>query len=280
MSDVSPPDRPSDHTAPPPPPPTPHPGGASTPPPPPPPGLTPPPGYVGYQGAPTPTGEVKRVGGLATAGIVIVPIVALATLLQAVFSAGAVSDADSFLAGELTDDEFQDSIVVLGSVGALASVATVAAGIVTVIWMFRMAKNIRAVGRSTTWSPLFAIFGWFLPPLVLYVIPFLMLREIWKASEPGASDGSDGWRKTRDNPLLVVWFVAFGLLPAVLFVAEVSSLATSGLAGGALETQAEALQDFGLVQWFGAILSVVAAAVWVPFVRQLTRRHTELTGER
>ena len=34
-------------------------------PPPPPPGLTPPPGYVAYQNAPTPTGQLKRVGGLA-----------------------------------------------------------------------------------------------------------------------------------------------------------------------------------------------------------------------
>jgi len=223
---------------------------------------------------------VKRVRGLATAGMILVPIVAAATLLQAVFSAGATGDAESFLAGELTDDEFQDSILVLGSVGALASVATVAAGVITVIWMFRIAKNVRAVGRATTWSPLFAIFGWFLPPLVLYVIPFLMLRELWKASEPGVVDGTDTWRRTRDNPLLVVWFVAFGLLPAVLFVAEVSSLATGGLGGGALEAQAETLEDFGLVQWFGAILSVLAAAVWVPFVRQLTGRHTELTGER
>lgn len=277
MSDAPAPGSPSNGQPPATPPPPPPPGGT---PPPPPPGLTPPPGYVGYQGSPSPSGEVKRVRGLATAGVIIVPIVAVATFLQAVLSAGVADDAESFLAGELTDDEFQDSILALGSVGALASLATVAAGIVTIIWMFRMAKNVRLFSRATTWSPLFAVFGWFLPPLVLYVIPFLMLRELWKASVPTAVDGSDAWKRTRDTPLLWVWFIAFGVLPAVLLAAEVGSLATGNLTGGALETQAETLADFGLVQWIGALLSVVAAAVWVPFVRQLTGRHAELTGER
>ena len=49
--------------------------------------------------------------------------------------------------------------------------------------MYRIATNVRAFQRQTTWSPLFAIFGWMLPPFVLYVIPFLMLRELWKASD-------------------------------------------------------------------------------------------------
>jgi hypothetical protein len=221
---------------------------------------------------------VRRVGGLAKAGTILVPIVAAVTVLQTVLSAGVVDDAEAYLAGDTTDDEFQDAVVALSSVGLLASLATLAAGVVTIIWMYRIATNVRTFGRRTTWNPLFAVFGWFLPPLVLYVIPFLVLRELWKASDADAGD--DDWRSTGDTVLLWIWFVVFGLLPSVLFVLEIGSVATSGIGGGALESQAEALDDFGAVQTLAAILSVLAAATWVPFVRRLTDRHTALTGER
>ena len=52
------------------------------------------------------------------------------------------------------------------------------------IWMYRMAANHRALQRNGTWAPGWAIGGWFLPPGGLYIIPFLMFRELWKASDP------------------------------------------------------------------------------------------------
>ena len=179
----------------------------------------------------------------------------------------------------MTDDEFRDAIAAVGAIGSLTTLATLAAMIVTVIWMYRIAGNVRALGRRTTWSPLFSIFGWVLPPF-LYLIPFLVLRELWKASEPADDTVADTWKQTRDSPLLWAWLVAFGLLPALLLVVEVSSLASSSFGQGALDSQAEALDDFGVVQWLSALLTVVAAAVWFPFVRQLTARHRQLTHER
>lgn len=223
-------------------------------------------------------GVVRRVGGISKAVMVLPALVAAVTVVQAFVSSGVTDDASAYLAGDLTDDEFRDAIVAVGAVGGLVTMLTLAAMIVTVIWMFRIASNVRAFGRRTTWSPLFSIFGWVLPPF-LYIIPFLVLRELWKASEPTRADGSDTWKQERDNSLLWGWLVTFGLLPAVLFLVEVSSLATTSFGGAALDSQAETLQDFGIVQWFGALLSVVAAAVWIPFVRQLTARHRQLTNE-
>ena len=53
------------------------------------------------------------------------------------------------------------------------------------IWMFKMAKNVRALGRQgLRYAPGWAIGGWFVPPCVLYVVPWLMFRELWKASDP------------------------------------------------------------------------------------------------
>lgn len=253
----------------------------ATPPPPPPPpgGLTPPPGYVAYEGHPTPTAGVRRVGGLAIPIVVSVSIAAITGLLAAFLSSSIATDASDFLAGSISQSEFEDSLVPLNSVQLLGSVATLATGVLTIVWAYRIARNVRAFGRVTTWSPLFAVFGWFLPPLVLYIVPFLVLRELWKASEPAAVDGTDSWKHTPDNPVLWAWFVLFGLIPALLFAVQIGSFASSGLPAGDIESVAESLDDFGAIGWVTAVLNVGAAVTWISFVRQLTRRHKQLTNE-
>ena len=241
--------------------------------------MTPPPGYAAYDGHPTPAAPTRRIGGLVIPIVVSVSIVAIGTLIAAFLSAGVATDAADFLAGSLEESEFEDALVPLNSVQLLVSVATLATGVLTIVWMFRIANNVRAFGRATTWSPLFAIFGWFLPPLILYVIPFLVLRELWKASEPTVVDGTDDWKRSPDNPLLWVWFVLFGLVPAVLFAVQIGSFAAGGIPTGDLESVAESLDEFGAIGWLTAVLNVAAAIVWVRIVRQLTQRHKRLTNE-
>ncbi len=221
----------------------------------------------------------RRVGGFAIPIVVSTAIVGVGTLIAAFLSAGVTTDAADFLAGSIEQSEFEDALMPLNSIQLLVSVATLATGILTVIWMFRMASNVRAFGRATTWAPLFAIFGWFLPPLILYIIPFLVLRELWKASEPDVVDGTDSWKRTPDNPLLWVWFILFGILPAVLFAVQVGSFATGGVPTGDIESVAEGLDEFGAVGWLTAVLTAAAAVVWIQVVRQLTQRHKRLTNE-
>ena len=234
---------------------------------------------MAYDGHPTPTSGIRRVGGLAIPIIVSVSIAALTGLIAAIVSSSIATDASDFLAGSISQSEFEDALVPLNSLQLLGSVATLATGVFTIVWAFRVAQNVRAFGRATTWSPLFAIFGWFLPPLVLYVIPFLVLRELWKASEPTAVDGTDSWKRSPDNRVLWVWFLLFGLVPAVLFAVQIGSFASSGLPTGDIESVAESLDDFGALGWLTAFLNLGAAAAWVTFVRQLTRRHKQLTSE-
>ena len=88
--------------------------------------------------------------------------------------------------------------------------------VVTVIWMYRIATNVRAFQRDTLWSPLFAIFGWMLPPFVLYIIPFLVLRELWKASDPTDVNDTESWRGSADNPFIWAWLVLYGIAPIFL----------------------------------------------------------------
>ena len=102
------------------------------------------------------------------------------------------------------------------AVQLIVGLATLATFVVTIMWMYRIATNVRAFQRQTTWSPLFAIFGWMLPPFVLYVIPFLMLRELWKASDASNPEDPESWRSSKDTPLVWAWFVLYGIAPVVL----------------------------------------------------------------
>lgn len=233
---------------------------------------------MAYDSNPAPLSALKRVGSLSRTIVVLTSIVAVATVIATLLSVGVAGEASDFLSGELTDEEFQDSLAPLSAVQSIAGVATLATGIVTMIWMYRMAGNLRTFGRRTTWSPLFSIFGWFLPPFFLYVIPFLVLREQWKGSDP-VVDETDAWKANGDNRALWGWFAFYGLLPLVLFVAQIGSVASGGLGTGDVETVAESLDQVGALTFLSAVSVVGAAVCWIMFVRQLTRRHVALTNE-
>ena len=223
---------------------------------------------------------MARVTGLAKAIVVLTTIVAIATVVTTVLTLGLAGDASDFLAGETSEDDFRDALGPLSSVQALAGVATAATGILTIIWMYRIARNVRAFGRQTTWHPLFSIFGWFLPPFFLYVIPLLILREHWKASDPATDDGTESWKRSPDNPILWGWFVFYGLAPFVFFLAQIGSVAGTGVGTGDIESVAESLDDIGGLAIVSAVSVVGAAVCWILVVRQLTQRHAALTNER
>lgn len=249
--------------------------------------MAPPPGYVAYGSAPTPTVNVRRVKGLSVAIMIVVGIAGLGGLLNAFLTAGLRSNAEDLLAGRISDTEFNDQLVSSSAFSALAGVATIAAMVLVMIWMYRIASNLRAFGMNTTWHPLFAIFGWFLPPAVLYIIPMLMLREQWSKSTTSAVPGQAANPRTdagnggkSENPVLFVWWLAFGIWPLIaLFLSADSMFGNFG------DTSAEAvaenlLDTSSALTIIGSVIGLLAAAAWILFVRQLTARHQTLTGER
>ncbi len=241
---------------------------------------TPPPGYVAYGSSPTPLTSLRRVRGLSVALMSLTAVAAIATVVSTILTAAVAEDARKFLDGELSDDEFQSAIGPVNAVQLITGLATMAAFVVTVIWMYRIATNVRAYQRDTMWSPLFSIFGWMLPPFVLYIIPFLVLRELWKASDPTDVNDTESWRGTADNPFIWAWLVLYGIAPIFLLVFSVGSFLDGGLASGSLESLAESLDEFGVFAVVSAAVTVAAAVVWIILVRQLTARHVRLTSER
>jgi hypothetical protein len=243
--------------------------------------MAPPPGYVAYGSAPTPTQKVSRINGLATAITVVVAIAGLGGLLNGFLQSGLRSDAEDLLAGRISDSDFNEQLVSSSAFSALSGVATIAAMVLVMIWMYRISANLRAFGITTTWHPLFAVFGWFLPPVVLYVIPFLMLREQWTKSTPSAAAAHSGSPPdtTSENSLLWVWWVAFGIWPLIALFLSAGSLVGSFGDTGA-EAVAESLLDTNqTVTIIGSFVGLVAAVAWILFVRQLTARHRTLTSE-
>ena len=254
--------------------------------PPPPPGnMAPPPGYVAYGSAPTPNQRVRRIKGLSVAITIVVGIAGIGGLLNAVLTSGLRSDAEDLLAGRMSDSEFNDQLVSSSAFSALAGVATIATMVLVMIWMYRITTNLRAFGMNTTWHPLFAVFGWFLPPAVLYIIPLLMLREQWSKSTATAIPAQAGNPVPGDspkseNPVLWVWWLAFGIWPLIALF-----LSPSSLFGNFGDTSSEAIAENLLdtssaFTVIGSVIGLIAAATWIVFVRQLTARHQTLTGER
>lgn len=231
------------------------------------------------EGSPTPTSGWRRIGGLATAIVVSTIVAGIGGLVAAFVSASASTDAEAFLGDNMTEAAFEDVLAPINSLQLLVTVATLTTAALTIIWMYRIATNVRAAGRSTTWHPTFTIFGWLLPPGVLYVIPFLVLRELWKASDPDTQGSDDGWRRSPDNPVLWLWFVLFGLVTAVLFAVQLASGDLASITAPDLTSVAEGLVDVGALTWLSPLVTLAAAGAWVAFVRQLTDRHRRLTNE-
>jgi uncharacterized membrane protein len=235
--------------------------------------MTPPPGYVAYGGANQGAyANFQRVGGLAK-WLGVLMIVLVPVQIWIAFNSLSVRDkAEDYLARRITEDDFKDKITTSAGISLLSGAVLIAAAVLTMIWMFRIAKNLQAMNRVATWKPGWAIGGWFVPPLVLYVVPFLMFRDLWKASDP---DSGHDWRTNRVAPIINVWWVLFGIAPVIFFSATIATFTVSQ----STDTQAKDLVDRFNVGIASSVVQILAAISFLLLVRQLTARHQQVTSE-
>ena len=243
-------------------------------PPPPPP---PPTGLIANQAFATSfsPAPAQRIGGLATAASIMSAVSALELVLTAVLQGTSRADASAYLNGELSDSEFISAVTPYALLTFVQSVSVLATVVLVILWMYRIAANLRRLGRSGTWGPGWAIGGWFLPPM-LYIIPLLMFRELWHGSDPSAPrDGN--WRSKRFPPILIVWFALYSVAPLVLLFSTGDQSLTS--IGGAERELAEHIAGSSASSWVTAAIGVAGAAAFIALCRMLTARHQRLTGE-
>ena len=143
---------------------------------------------------------LKRVNGLTTWIVVLTAIVGVVGVASTLVSRLAVDEARDFLADRIDEDDFLEAYAPSLLLGFVQGAAMIALVVLTMVWMYRVASNHRALQRNGTWAPGWAIGGWFLPPGALYIIPYLMFRELWKASDPAVPAGDQRWKENRVSP--------------------------------------------------------------------------------
>jgi Domain of unknown function (DUF4328) len=246
-----------------------------TPPPPPPPNIAPPPGFVSYgatdQGA---FSVFQRVGAVAKSLGILVMIVIGVQLVLVLLLVVARGKAQDFIDGTIDKDEFTRGVVLYGLMGVVSFAVQIAILVLTIVWMSKMARNQQALGRAGTWGPPWAIAGWFLPPCVLYVIPYLMFRDLWKSSDP---QSAPDWRRNPVGPIVHIWWVLFGLLPLAFIGVTFTNFRSRGDRTD-IEAAHDLVDDFGLTV-LSSLVSVAAAVAFLFLVRQLTARHKETIHE-
>lgn len=236
--------------------------------------MTPPPGYVSYGGDNSGAfGNFQPVGGLGKTIrvllFILIPVLAISALLLS----NVKSKADDYVNGGSFSD-YEDALGPYGLLSLLSGVLTLSLFVLTVIWMFRMAKNQIAMRRNGTWGPAWAIAGWFLPPCVLYVIPYLMMRDLWKASDPNS--GPD-WKKNPISPIVHIWWVLWGLIPIAFIGVTIGNFKFNADADNR-DTAKDIVDGFSITL-LSSIVQFAAAIAFLLLVGQLTARHKQTTNE-
>lgn len=229
---------------------------------------------MAYAATPINSVSLERVGKLATAVVALLGVTSVLAVIAVWTSQAAQSDAEALLDGTIDAETFVERAAPFLLMTAVQGVVTIATAVVTIVWMYRVAKNLRSLHRGTTWGPGWAIGGWFLPPL-LFVIPTLALRELWKASDAGVPVGGD-WRSNRTSPLVWLWFVVYSLVPLVLLAIQSSQ---QFALGASEEDLAEQVVDGRVTTIVSSAVTIAGAVVFALLVRRLTDRHRRLTGE-
>lgn len=139
-------------------------------------------------------------------------------------------------------------------IATLRGVLLAGAAVAFIVWLHRARVNARAFGcRRFRYSRSWTISG-FLIPLANFVIPFQVISEVWRASDPRAVQSPTEWKVMPVPRILPVWWVLL-------------------LGSGAL-----ALLSAGLITSFGVDLPRVRVARGICVVADLAASATAVLG--
>jgi len=253
---------------------------SALPPPPPPGNLTPPPGYVAYGQTTYGQGPLQRIAPLTKwlNGLLIVTLLTQVAILAVEFSIRG--SAVDFVNNRISSSSFDSKFAVLGGVGIIAGLASIAQLVVLCIWTFRISKNLQVLGRSPmAFRPGITILTNILGGCTLGIANFFMWREMWIGSDPTTAPGDPEWKRKPAASLilthlvLTISSVVLGITVGVAsgFIA----VRTSGSRTTAANNLANKIGQVGVT----GVLQIAAAVVFIMIVRQLSARHMQATRE-
>lgn len=235
----------------------------------------------GYAGG----SEFQPLGRRALVIAILVAVVAAVQIASIPVELAIGDKAEKFRNGTISLDSFKDALNKQQGLAGLQNGAQLAAGILTILLLRRMIRNHRALGRpGAKWGPGWAIGGWLIPT---GVIPWLILKELWRGSDPQNAPNDPSWKQRAVSPLVHAWWVVFGLVPIALVVSNVTvalntvrNAATQG--DSEMEsymTLADVYSSLQYIQVSVGLAIVVAAVLFAKVITDLSRRQKQLIGE-
>lgn len=147
------------------------------------------------------------------------------------------------------------------ALGVLSGFIGLAVVVLWLLWQYRAHKNLRGLGvANLRYRPGWVV-GYWLIPFTLPVLPYLTMRELWQASEPGA--GTVDWRMTRTTPMLPAWWAAF--------LGGIVLSAVAGAVAGDLSSIDRAVTSNSLTV-AALLVNAVGAALAATLVRRIGER--------
>jgi hypothetical protein len=149
----------------------------------------------------------------------------------------------------------------------LAGSVALAIFVLLIIWLYRAAKNNEALGRQNPrLGPGWAIGGWFIP-VAWWVIPFIVMDDVWRGSDPSIPRGDPSWRRSSTLPAIWAWLVTAVLLSIPNFIAS------SG--GDVRADEPEKVRRDDTLRIIAAVGGIVAAVFAIVVIRRIAARQEE-----
>lgn len=262
--------------APPPPPPPPGPDPQMPAPPPP----APPPGYYTPGTSPQPPGGAptaaygprprwRNLRGITTAltWLFAAHIALTAVLIIGVFNHLRVL-SDNEAGGLVFDTKaVNDANALPAAMIILSGLVGLTIFVLLIIWLYRAAKNNEALGRQNPrLGPGWAIGGWFIP-IAWWVIPFIVMDDVWRGADPSIARGDPNWR--RSSTLAAIWA---WLVTTVIFTIP-SVIASSG--GDVRADEPDRVRRDDILRIVGAFGAILASVFAIIVVRRISARQEE-----
>jgi Domain of unknown function (DUF4328) len=149
----------------------------------------------------------------------------------------------------------------------LAGAVALAIFVLLVIWLYRAAKNNEALGRQNPrFTSGWAIGGWFIP-IAWWVIPFIIMDDVWRGSDPSISRGDPSWRRAKTLPAIWAWLVTAVILSIPNFIAS---------AGGDVRAdEPEKVRRDDTLRIIAAVGGIIAAVFAIIAIRRIAARQEE-----
>lgn len=214
--------------------------------------------------------QYEPLGWKTTVSIVGIAAMVVLMPLQSVFSYAA---ADALK--NPVPENF--GIILLNLVFALFQFAVhMGTCVFFLVWMNRAAKNIRAFGQQAlTVSPGWCV-GWWFVPIANNWMPFVAMREIWKASDPDSvgPNAQHPWMASRVPAMLWAWWGAYVLSGFLTMGIILAAFANADLTG-----RTPTARTPGPGTFISHVLMAIAGVLVIMILRQITQRQ-ELAWQR